>query len=194
MTVAISTRYSAKKYSSRRGIDSMRSINEALGDTPELPFWLPGSGICDAPVRRPLKPGRRVASMWPAPAKRAGGGARIAHLAARGHRWPAPGPAPDRPGPSAHPPHPGSAVDGRHVGGRSRCSSPCAAGRPPGSAPRPADRGGRSGASRYPAARRLPAPPSPACAPGAASARRRPPEGGPSGQLPQPYRCACSNP
>ncbi|KAG1384926.1 hypothetical protein G6F60_015029 [Rhizopus arrhizus] len=40
--------------------------------------------------------------------------------------------------------------------------------------------------SRYPAARRLPAPPSPACAPGAASARRRPPEGGPSGQLHQP--------
>ncbi|GFF09161.1 hypothetical protein SM139_4198, partial [Stenotrophomonas maltophilia] len=61
MTVAISTRYSAKKYSSRRGIDSMRSINEALGDTPELPFWLPGSGFCGGPARRPLKPGRHVA-------------------------------------------------------------------------------------------------------------------------------------
>lgn len=66
MTAAISTRYSAKKYSSRRGIDSMRSINEALGDTPELPFWLPGSGICGGPAWHPLKPGGIVASMWPA--------------------------------------------------------------------------------------------------------------------------------
>ncbi|GAB2315851.1 hypothetical protein SGMN_31660 [Stenotrophomonas geniculata] len=66
MTAAISTRYSAKKYSSRRGIDSMRSINEALGDTPELPFWLPGSGICGGPAWHPLKPGGYVASLWPA--------------------------------------------------------------------------------------------------------------------------------
>ncbi len=41
ITAVISRRYSAKKYSSRFGMDSMRSINEALGDTPELPFWLP---------------------------------------------------------------------------------------------------------------------------------------------------------